>query len=546
MKIGTRITITTVLLVMITLGLYGLVSVRARRAELLRDFERQTSLVGSAVQVAFESALQDGLFESVVPSLIRRWQAKEPNIGLSYIDLAHKQPGEPPPAFRVAADEAPQPLDGGIEFVAPPPDATRAGRLARISIDAQPAGEHIELDGKALYALTVPIRGADKEIVGAVEITREESDTERALAQSVRVAVFAVAGLSLGLALLVWVSARRSISSPLKRLVEAIDDVTHGDLGRVILRERDDEVGDLAERFNEMTGSLREARQQILDGVDAKLALEARLRHSEKLATIGQLAAGIAHEVGTPLNVIGGRARTMERKAGDPQEVAKNAAIIAAQTQRITKIIQQLLDFARRPQAVRTPVDLQAVAKDCLDFLEHQLKTSRVEARLDAHRTEAAGAPVLPIVIADADQLQQVCLNLCLNAIQAMPKGGTLSLQTRALVRRRPGLESAAPLRFVVLDIADTGVGIPAEDRERIFEPFYSTKSGGDQGGTGLGLAVSVGIIKDHDGWIEIDDRPGGGTVFRVFLPSAESIESGLNAGAASAAARPGPDHGHR
>src|SRR5205085_3588256 len=123
-----------------------------------------------------------------------------------------------------------------------------------------------------------------------------------------------------------------------------IDDVTHGDLGRVILRERDDEVGDLAERFNEMTASLREARSQILAGVDAKLALEARLRHSEKLATIGQLAAGIAHEVGTPLNVIGGRARTMEKKAGeaqreggepaplDPQDVAKNAAIIAAQS----------------------------------------------------------------------------------------------------------------------------------------------------------------------------------------------------------------------
>src|SRR5437764_4760526 len=137
-----------------------------------------------------------------------------------------------------------------------------------------------------------------------------------------------------------------------------------------------------------MTGSLRDAREQILDGVDAKLALEARLRHSEKLATIGQLAAGIAHEVGTPLNVIGGRARNMEKKAQDPTEVAKNAAIIAAQTQRITKIIQQLLDFARRPASVRTQVDLQTVAKDCLDFLEHQLNTSRVEARLSSFHAE--------------------------------------------------------------------------------------------------------------------------------------------------------------
>jgi signal transduction histidine kinase len=540
MKIGTRITITTVLLVLITLSLYGYVSVRARRIELAQDLERQTSLVGAAVQVAFEAALQDGLFEDV-STLIKRWQEKEPNIGLAYIDIAHQRRGQPPPAFRAVAQEAATPdgvaSDSG--FITPRPDPTRSGRLTRIGIDGQAAGEHITLEGRSVYALTVPVRDSSRHVVGAIELTRDESDAERALANSLKVAIYSVGGLSLGLALLVWLSTRSSISSPLKRLVEAIDDVTHGDLGRVILRERDDEVGDLAERFNEMTGSLREAREQILDGVDAKLALEARLRHSEKLATIGQLAAGIAHEVGTPLNVIGGRARTMEKKAADPAEVAKNAAIIAAQTQRITKIIQQLLDFARRPSSVRTAVNLQTVGKDCLDFLEHQLTTSRVETRLGAFASEGPQGMSQPIVTGDADQLQQVCLNLCLNAIQAMPEGGRLHLSTRAVVRRRPGLETSAPAPFVVLDVADTGVGIPEADRERIFEPFYSTKSpphgAKDQGGTGLGLAVSVGIIKDHDGWIEIDSRPGEGTTFHVFLPALDpeakpeaTVEQGL------------------
>ncbi len=290
----------------------------------------------------------------------------------------------------------------------------------------------------------------------------------------------------------------------------------------------------MAERFNEMTGSLRDAREQILAGVDGKLALEARLRHSEKLATIGQLAAGIAHEVGTPLAVIGGRARQMEKKADSPVDVAKNAGIIAVQTQRITKIIQQLLDFARRPASVRRRVDLSRVAQDCLDFLEHQLVTSRVTATLrgfaiDSTRTDGSAAVLLPpespLVLADSDQLQQVCLNLCVNAIQAMPQGGTLELSTRAMVRRRPGLDAADPGRYVVLEVADTGVGIPLEDRERIFEPFYSTKpsnQGIKDGGTGLGLAVSVGIVKDHDGWIDLDSRPSGGTIFRVFLPAAE------------------------
>ncbi len=510
-------------MVMLTLGLYGYLTVRQRRAELDADLERQTEVVGSSVQVAFEAALQDGLFEDV-SGLIRRWQAAEPDIGLSYIDLAHRKPGQPPPAFVV--DQTGDTPDGGGEYVPPPADPTRAGRLNRMSIDGTAVGEHITIRDRPIYALTVPLRSAGHTVIAAIELTRDESGVMTLFSESVRTAVYAVGGLGLMLAALVWLSARSGISNPIKRLVEAIDDVTHGDLGRVILRERDDEVGDLAERFNEMTHSLREAREEILHGVDAKLALESRLRHSEKLATIGQLAAGIAHEVGTPLNVIGGRARTMEKKCDDPEAVAKNAGIIAVQTQRITKIIQQLLDFARRPAIVRTAVDLSVVGKDCLDFLEHQLATSRVEPTLRPYAVDNAdpGGPEKPVVFGDGDQLQQVCLNLCVNAVQAMPDGGRLEIGTRGLLRRKPGLEEAPPEKYVVLEVADTGIGIPEEDRERIFEPFYSTKpstkDGRDSGGTGLGLAVSVGIVKDHDGWIEIDSRPGGGTVFKVFLPA--------------------------
>jgi signal transduction histidine kinase len=514
-KIGTRITVTTVVMVLLTLGLYGYFTVRQRSKELNVDMEYQTQLVGTAVQVAFEAAIQDGMFEDV-SVLIRRWQAAEPSIGLGYIDLAHTQPGQLPPAFVVA--DTP---DGGPTYVPPPPDPMRVGRLNRMMIDKVSVGEHVQVEDRPVYVLTVPIFDGDRNLVAAIELTRDESALQAYFGESVRTAIYVVCGLGVMLTLLVWLSARSGISNPLKRLVEAIDDVTHGDLGRVILRERDDEVGDLAERFNEMTHSLRDAREEILQGVDAKLALESRLRHSEKLATIGQLAAGIAHEVGTPLNVIGGRARTMEKKADDPEAVAKNAAIIAAQTQRITKIIQQLLDFARRPATVRTAVDLSVVGKDCIDFLEHQLATTRVEPALRPFSADEDG-PTKPVVWGDSDQLQQVCLNLCVNAVQAMPDGGRLEIATRGLLRRKPGLETSPPEPYVVLEVADTGVGIPEEDRERIFEPFYSTKDTGV--GTGLGLSVSVGIVKDHDGWIEIDSRPGGGTLFRVFLPAQQAV----------------------
>jgi signal transduction histidine kinase len=544
MKIGTRITLVTVTLVMVTLGLYSYVSVRNRRLELFEDSQRQLEQVGTAVRVPLEAALRDGLFQDV-GQLIGRFQAAEPTIGFTFIDLQHQKPGEQPPAF--AASNSGNENDA--PFVLPPPDPTRAARILRVAVEGRAVGAHTTVSGRKVYALVEPILGAEHRVAGAIELVRDESNVEAVLSTSTRNALFAMGGLGLMLALLLWLSTSSGISNPLKRLVEAIDDVTRGDLGRVILRERDDEVGDLAERFNEMTASLREARAQILLGVDAKLALEARLRHAEKLATIGQLAAGIAHEVGTPLNVIGGRARTMEKRAGEalrvdwsnseassesqvvfsPAEVAKNASIIAAQTQRITRIIQQLLDFARRPQSVRTSVDLAKVAKDCLDFLEHQLSTRRIDARLRSLVVEDEGAPIEPTVRGDADQLQQVCLNLCVNALQAMPTGGVLELALRTLVCRRPGLDAAAPGHYVVLDVADTGAGIPESDRDRIFEPFYSTKSSsGDEreGGTGLGLSVSVGIVKDHDGWIEIAPRPGGGTIFRVFLPALDPFDS--------------------
>jgi signal transduction histidine kinase len=550
MKIGTRITLTTVTLVLVTLGLYGWVTLRNRRVELTADLERQTALVGTSVRISLVAALRHGLYEDQ-SRLVANWQEAEPSIALTYFDLEHPRPGEPAPAFVVAnsatvlarfgkipeGPEGAQAVDPERPYYYMPaePDATRASRLQRMTIQKLPVGEHIMQGDKPVFALMEPITDKQDRVIAAIELKRDEADVARALRESFNNVMWAVAGLGLLLMWMVWLSTRQWISAPLNRLIEAINDVTKGDLGRVILREREDEVGELAERFNEMTGSLREAREEILANVDAKLALEARLRHSEKLATIGQLAAGIAHEVGTPLNVIGGRARQMEKKSAEPAEVAKNAGIIAAQTQRITKIIQQLLDFARRPASTRTAVNLQGIARDCLDFLEHQLANSRVEAKVlpfavDATRTEGSAVALLPpenpVVRGDADQLQQVCLNLCVNTIQAMPQGGSLELATRALVRRRPGLDVAEPGRYVVLEVADTGVGIPEEDRERIFEPFYSTKSPSSDGknvfGTGLGLAVSVGIVKDHDGWIEIASRNGPGTLFRVFLPAAE------------------------
>jgi signal transduction histidine kinase len=317
--------------------------------------------------------------------------------------------------------------------------------------------------------------------------------------------------VTLFLALLVHTAIRRSVVHPLRRLLEGIDAVGKGDLSRVLLAERDDEIGTLAGRFNAMTQSLREARGEAARGTEARLALETRLRQAEKLATIGQMAAEIAHEVGTPLNVIGGRARALARKAQDGVEVEKNAGIIATQVDRITRIIKQVLDFSRKSGPTRTHVRLGAVMGEAVEFLSERLERQRI-------RTDLSLVRDLPEVPGDPDQIQQVCLNLLMNAVHAMPDGGTLSVSTTRVIRRKEGLEAAPPAEYAMLQVADTGSGIPPSDRDKIFEPFFTTRDAGH--GTGLGLSVSHGIVKDHDGWIEVDGRPEGGAVFRVFLPT--------------------------
>jgi signal transduction histidine kinase len=196
--------------------------------------------------------------------------------------------------------------------------------------------------------------------------------------------------------------------------------------------------------------------------------------------------------------------------------VVKNAGIIGDEVARITKIIRQVLDFSRPRGPTVTRVHLGAVVAEALEFLREPIRRQGIEIDVQT-------MPAPPEVPGDPDQIQQVCLNLIMNAIHAMPSGGKLRVTTTRMVRRKGGLDLAPPAEYAALTIADSGPGIPAADREKIFEPFFTTKDEGQ--GTGLGLAVSHGIVKDHDGWIEVDSPAAGGAEFRVYLPCAAAAE---------------------
>ncbi len=232
-----------------------------------------------------------------------------------------------------------------------------------------------------------------------------------------------------------------------------------------------------------------------------RLTLE-QLRQAERLGVVGTLGAGLAHELGTPLNVILGHAELIHSEHTTPAMIHASSRAIVGQAQKMTSIIRGLLDFARRPTTTRASVPVAELARDAANLIRPMARKANVEIRVD----EAPGDA--PTVRANRTELEQVLVNLMMNGIQAMPSGGTLVV--------RSGTVAAAPSNAFV-EVVDTGVGIAPDTLPQVFDPFFTTKEVG--AGTGLGLSVSYGIVADHGGQIEVETEVGAGTRFSVILP---------------------------
>src|SRR5205085_4419093 len=291
----------------------------------------------------------------------------------------------------------------------------------------------------------------------------------------------------------------RIISRPLRRLTEAAVAVAGGDYGTQVALKSNDEVGLLADSFNAMS------RKMAAD-IEALRALNEQLIRTEKLAAAGTLAAGVAHEVNNPLASISSliqilqtraNADTADKQAAETREMLR---LIQTQIARITQVLRGMTDFARARPPARTPLDLRRT-------LEQSLRLASFDKAFKRLRVTTEFDETAPHVSADADQMQQVFLNLLLNARDAMPDGGDLRI---ALCHDSNADE-------LVIEIADTGPGIAPEHRAHVFDPFYTTKPAG--AGTGLGLAVCYGIVTAHGGRIELAANNSCGTCARVTLP---------------------------
>jgi signal transduction histidine kinase len=294
--------------------------------------------------------------------------------------------------------------------------------------------------------------------------------------------------------------------------MDGINHLSKGNLNHQIELSRRDELSELARAFNQMAVDLKKAQERIVREAETKLELERHLRQSEKLATVGQLASGLAHEIGTPLNIIYGRTELIQRKLEDKEGIQKNLEIIINQTERITKIIRQLLGFVRKKKPEQTALNISALLGATLDLVDHQIQKQRVRVVKDLREN-------LPPVKGDPDQLQQAFLNLMLNAIQAMPEGGSLRLSASSKKISKEGLDEAQR-QYMEVCVGDTGVGIEREAIQNIFNPFFTTKDTG----TGLGLMVTQGIIQDHEGWIDVESEIKKGSVFKIYLPCFQGV----------------------
>lgn len=324
------------------------------------------------------------------------------------------------------------------------------------------------------------------------------------LAQLATVAAVVGACAVLALVLGLWLVGR-----PVEQLIAQARRVGEHDFSIPASVRGRDELGRLAREMNDMATRLAEAEARARRERRGRAQAFEQLRHADRLSTVGKLASGIAHELGTPLNVVSGRSQMIMADADAGDSAHQNARTIVDQVEHMTSIVRQLLDFSRRRGIQAGDVEPHELLEQAAMLTEPLADEQNVVIEVDA------GNPISASL--DSGKTLQVLTNLIVNAISAMPEGGTIWLAAERRHVDSPPDRHAAPGDFVCFSVRDQGVGIATKDLEHIFEPFFTTKSAGE--GTGLGLSVCHGIVREHGGWIEADSEPGAGCEFRVFIP---------------------------
>ena len=371
-------------------------------------------------------------------------------------------------------------------------------------------------------------------VLGIVDIAYSLDEMD----QSLREHAIHIIGTSAGFILLFSISLgvllQRLVYLPLKDLESGAKKVASGQLDLNIPVRNDDEFGRVAGSFNHMTEALSKSRlelQELVQNLELKVeertqelrVAEAEVAQGEKLASVGVLAAGIAHELNNPLTGVLTFTSLLRKKMPDGSEDAEDLDLVIRETRRCASIIKRLLDFAREKVPTKGWFNLNQVIEDTVRFTDRpeSLRQIEIATHLD---------PKLPPVWGDADLIKQVILNILVNAQQAIEGQGRIIVESRPYNAKAPTKPGVEALPMVEIVVQDTGCGIPEANLQRIFDPFFTSKEVGK--GTGLGLSVSYGIVKAHGGRIDVESVVGKGSTFRILLPITSPFgETERNAG---------------
>ncbi len=328
----------------------------------------------------------------------------------------------------------------------------------------------------------------EKRVLGVLDVVMSLRRVDETLLKNKLQILYSTAGTIVIISLIFWYFFKKFVTYPIHKLVTATRAVAEGDLSYRIECRRNDELKQLADAFNEMTRKLSESKE--------------KLYQSDKLASVGRLAAGVAHEINNPLTGVLTYSSFLLKHGNLPEEARKDLEVVVRETKRCRGIVKSLLDFSRQYSPKMAPVDLNEVVENSLSIMDSILKLKRIKVTKDLSKEP-------PIVLGDSNRLQQVLINLLSNAADAVEEGkGEIVISTGSLAKEGE--------TFHRLVIRDNGCGIPKENLDKIFEPFFSTKG---NKGVGLGLSIVWGIIGEHGGRVDVESEPGEGTAFFIYFP---------------------------
>ena len=372
-------------------------------------------------------------------------------------------------------------------------------------------------NGKNHLFISAPLY-QDNETMGALQVVLPLTDVEENMATFQRIVVLFTISTAFAFIIIGSLLLTRYLVKPLERLIKATEDITEGYFPQNLESTGRNEIGALSASLSRMADRLREDKKQIEQYVQSleesnrqlKKAQDEVLR-SEKLVSVGKLAAGVAHEIGNPIGIILGYIELLRHDMNQQKENLDTLKRIESEIMRIDKIIRELLCFSHPRKVSLHPIQVNPLIKETASLISHQKTFRSIELELKLQEK-------LPLILADEQQFQQVMINLFINAMDAMPNGGKLTITSAQQSDVTNKSHTPPNLSGVKITVRDTGRGITKEHLNRIFDPFYTTKDPGK--GTGLGLSVCLRIIESFGGTLSVASSPDKGTTFTTTLPA--------------------------